>query len=42
MDVSEEETQAAALALLDALDEAWRELGDTSDWPVVLSTPRPV
>lgn len=41
MDVSEEEVQAAALAVLDALDEAWRELGDTSDWPVVLSTPRP-
>jgi threonine aldolase len=41
MDFTEEEVQAAALALLDALDEAWRELGDTSDWPVVLSTPRP-
>lgn len=40
MDVNDEECQAAGLAVLDALDEAWRELGDTSDWPVVLSTPR--
>lgn len=36
LDVSEDEARTAALALLDALDEAWRELGDTSDWPVVL------
>jgi threonine aldolase len=42
LDIAEDEVQAAALALLDALDEAWRELGDTSDWPVVLSTPRSV
>jgi threonine aldolase len=41
MDVSEDDARAAALALLDALDEAWRELGDTSDWPVV-SSPRRV
>ncbi len=40
LDISEEEVQTAALTLLDALDEAWRELGDTSDWPVVLSTPK--
>jgi len=40
LDVAEEEVQAAGLAVLDALDEAWRELGDTSDWPVVLSTQR--
>jgi threonine aldolase len=37
LDVSEDEARTAALSLLDALDEAWRELGDTSDWPVVLS-----
>ena len=37
LDISEEEARTAALALLDALDEAWRELGDTSDWPVVMS-----
>ena len=37
LDVSEDEARTAALALLDALDEAWRELGDTSDWPVVMS-----
>jgi threonine aldolase len=40
LDVSEDEARSAALTVLDALDEAWRELGDTSDWPVVLSTPR--
>jgi len=39
LDVSEDEARTAALALLDALDEAWRELGDTSDWPVVMSRP---
>lgn len=37
-DVTDEEVRTAALALLDALDEAWRALGDTSDWPAV--TPR--
>ena len=37
LDVSEDEARTAALALLDALDEAWRELGDTSDWPIVTS-----
>jgi threonine aldolase len=40
LDVSEDEARTAALALLDALDEAWRELGDTSDWPVMTSAPR--
>lgn len=40
LDVSEDDARTAALALLDALDEAWRELGDTSDWPVVLAAPR--
>lgn len=39
MDVGEEEARLAALALLDALDEAWRELGDTSDWPAVTGAP---
>jgi threonine aldolase len=39
LDVSEDEARTAALALLDALDEAWRELGDTSDWPIVTSVP---
>lgn len=34
LDVNEDDARIAALALLDALDEAWRELGDTSDWPV--------
>jgi threonine aldolase len=34
LDVGEDDARTAALALLDALDEAWRELGDTSDWPV--------
>ena len=37
LDISEDDARTAALALLDALDEAWRELGDTSDWPVVTS-----
>jgi hypothetical protein len=37
LDVTEDDARTAALALLDALDEAWRELGDTSDWPVVTS-----
>lgn len=40
LDVSEDDARTAALALLDALDDAWRELGDTSDWPVVTSIPR--
>jgi threonine aldolase len=40
LDVSEDDGRTAALALLDALDEAWRELGDTSDWPIVTSVPR--
>ncbi len=40
LDVTEEETRTAALALLDALDESWRELGDTSDWPVSSGSPR--
>lgn len=40
LDVSEDEARTAALVLLDALDEAWRELGDTSDWPVVVTAPR--
>ncbi|HEY5546357.1 MAG TPA: GntG family PLP-dependent aldolase [Gemmatimonadaceae bacterium] len=40
LDVSEDEARTAALALLDALDEAWRELGDTSDWPIMTSAPR--
>jgi threonine aldolase len=40
LDVTEEECQSAALVLLDALDEAWRELGDTADWPVVMAPPR--
>src|SRR5688572_10726462 len=40
IDVSEDEARTAALTLLDALDEAWRELGDTSDWPVVAAPPR--
>ena len=40
LDVSEDDARTAALALLDALDEAWRELGDTSDWPVVTAAPR--
>jgi threonine aldolase len=40
LDVSEEEVRTAALALLDALDEAWRSLGDTSDWPVAAGFPR--
>jgi threonine aldolase len=40
LDVTEEETRTAALALLDALDESWRELGDTSDWPVSSGAPR--
>lgn len=39
LDVGEDEARTAALVLLDALDETWRELGDTSDWPVV-SMPR--
>jgi threonine aldolase len=34
LDVGEDDARTAALALLDALDESWRELGDTSDWPV--------
>jgi threonine aldolase len=37
LDISEDEARTAALALLDGLDDAWRELGDTSDWPVVMS-----
>lgn len=40
LDISEDEARTAALALLDALDEAWRELGDTSDWPIVSTAPR--
>lgn len=40
LDVSEDEARSAALVLLDALDEAWRELGDTSDWPIVSGVPR--
>lgn len=40
LDVSEDDARTAALILLDALDESWRELGDTSDWPVVSGIPR--
>lgn len=40
LDVSDDDGRTASLALLDALDEAWRELGDTSDWPIVTSAPR--
>ncbi len=35
LDIGDDATRTAALALLDALDEAWRALGDTSDWPVI-------
>jgi threonine aldolase len=42
LDVTEDESRSAALALLDALDDAWRELGDTSDWPVESLSPRRV
>jgi threonine aldolase len=40
LDVTDEETRTAALTVLDALDESWRELGDTSDWPVTAAAPR--
>jgi threonine aldolase len=40
LDVSEDDARTAALALLDALDEAWREMADTSDWPVAAAAPR--
>ena len=40
LDVNDEDTRTAALVVLDALDESWRELGDTSDWPVASGAPR--
>ncbi len=35
LDVSREQAEQAAEAVLNGLDEAWRALGDTSEWPVV-------
>jgi threonine aldolase len=35
LDVTMEETREAGETLLDSLDEAWRALGDTSEWPAV-------
>lgn len=40
LDVDDDDVRNAALVLLDALDEAWRELGDTSDWPTVVGPPQ--
>lgn len=35
LDVSRGQVERAAEVVLDGLDEAWRALGDTSEWPVV-------
>lgn len=42
LDVGEDDARTAALVLLDALDETWKELGDTSDWPVIAAPRTPV
>ena len=42
LDVTEDEGRTAALAVLDALDESWRETGDTSDWPIASAAARRV
>lgn len=34
LDVTDAQVEAAAEAVLSSLDEAWRSLGDTSEWPV--------
>jgi len=35
LDVTAEQVGAAAEAVLEGLDEAWRALGDTSEWPAI-------
>jgi hypothetical protein len=37
LDVSEADAERAAEVVLTALDECWRSLGDTSEWPASAS-----
>ena len=39
LDINDDDARTAGLALLDALDEAWREMADTSDWPSIGTLP---